>query len=85
MKINSSPSHCTLVFNFTVADKDFTVSLYQDLKTNEKVVNVLNPDGSNVEDVAFLELITKYAIDKYSITYDPGDDANDQPNLDPAI
>ena len=85
MKINSSPSHCTLVFNFTVSDKDFTVSLYQDLKTNEKSVSVLNPDGTNVEDVNICQLITKYAIDKYSITYDPGEDVEDQPNLDPAI
>jgi hypothetical protein len=85
MKINSSPSHCTLVFNFTVSGKDFTVSLYQDLKTNDKSVSVLNPDGTIVEDADICQLITKYAIDRYSITYDPGDDTEDQPNLDPAI
>jgi hypothetical protein len=85
MKINSSPSHCTLVFNFTVSGKDFTVSLYQDLKTNDKSVSVLNPDGTIVEDADICQLITKYAIDRYSITYDPGDDTEDQPNLDPPI
>ena len=72
MEIKSSPLHCTLVFDFSVNDKNFNVSLYQDLTTNERSVTVLNPDGTDVEDAALCDLIAKYAIDKYSITYDPG-------------
>lgn len=82
MEINSSPQHCTLVFDFIVGSRNFTVSLYQDLVTNDKVVNVLNPDGSSVDDTNLCDLIAKYAIDKYSITYDPG---TEDTNLDPAI
>jgi hypothetical protein len=82
MEIKSNPLHCTLVFDFSVNDKNYTVSLYQDLTTNDKVVNVLNTDGSIVDDANLCELIVKYAIDKYSITYDPGTDDN---NLDPVI
>lgn len=85
MEIKSSPLHCTLVFDFFVADKNFTVSLYQDLTTDDKTVSVLNPDGSKVEDPNLCDLIAKYAIDKYSITYDPGEDIKEEPNLDPAI
>lgn len=72
MEIKSSPLHCTLVFDFSVNDKNYTVSLYQDLTTNDRVVSVLNTDGSTVEDSNLCDLIVKYAIDKYSITYDPG-------------
>ena len=72
MEIKSSPQHCTLVFDFMIGDKNFTVSLYQDLSTNDRTVSVLNPDGSSVDDADLCDLIIKYAIDKYSITYDPG-------------
>lgn len=77
MEIKSDPKHCTLVFDFVVNDKNFNVSLYQDLATNDKKVNVLNPDGSKVEDQDLCNLIAKYAIDKYSITYDPGTEDTD--------
>ena len=77
MEIKSSPLHCTLVFDFSVNDKNYTVSLYQDLTTNDKIVNVLNTDGSNVNDTNLCDLIAKYSIDKYSITYDPGTDDTD--------
>jgi hypothetical protein len=82
MEIKSSPQHCTIVFDFKIGDNDFIVSLYQDLTTNDKVVNVLNTDGSSVDDANLCDLIVKYAIDKYSITYDPGTDDN---SLDPVI
>lgn len=82
MEIKSNPLHCTLVFDFSANDKNYTVSLYQDLTTNDKVVNVLNTDGSIVDDANLCDLIVKYAIDKYSITYDPGTDDN---NSDPVI
>jgi len=77
MEIKSSPLNCTLVFDFSVNDKSFNVSLYQDLITNDKSVIVLNPDGTDVDDVALCDLIAKYAIDKYSITYDPGTEDNE--------
>jgi hypothetical protein len=82
MKIESSPQHCTIVFDFVIGDKNFTVSLYQDLITDDKVVNIFNPDGTSVDDTNLCDLIAKYAIDKYTITYDPG---TDDDNLDPII
>ena len=82
MEIKSSPKHCTLVFDFVVGDRNFDVSLYQDLTNGDKVVNVLNPDGTSVDDANLCELFVRYAIDKYSITYDPGTEDTD---LDPVI
>lgn len=81
MEIKSSPLNCTLVFDFSVNDKSFNVSLYQDLITNNKSVTVLNTDGSNVDDANLCDLITKYAIDKYSITYDPGTGEDDDQSI----
>lgn len=74
MGIISSPLHCTLVFDFLINKKNFKVSLYQDLVTDDKIVTVLNSDDTKVEDEKICRLITKYAIEKYSITYDPGEE-----------
>ena len=85
MNIISNPLHCTLVFDFSVNEKNFTVSFYQDLITNDKTVTVSNPDGTDVEDQDLCDLIGRYAIEKYSITYDPGDEENEEVHLDPPI
>jgi hypothetical protein len=84
MNITSSPLHCTLVFDFAVNGKNFKVSLYQDLTTDDKSITVLNPDETPVADEKICDLIAKYAIEKYSITYDPGDDYQET-RLDPII
>lgn len=73
MNIISSPLHCTLVFDFSINGRNFKVSLYQDLTTDDKSVTISNPDETPVEDQKICDLIAKYAIEKYSITYDPGD------------
>lgn len=73
MNIISSPLHCTLVFDFSINGRNFKVSLYQDLTTDDKSVTISNPDETRVEDQKICDLIAKYAIEKYSITYDPGD------------
>jgi hypothetical protein len=85
MNIISNPLHCTLVFDFSVNEKNFTVSFYQDLITNDKTVTVSNPDGTDVEDRDLCDLIGRYAIEKYSITYDPGDEETEEVHLDPPI
>jgi hypothetical protein len=85
MSVKSNPLHCTLVFDFLVNGRNFKVSFYQDLTTDEKIVTVLNPDGTDVEDQRLCDVIAKYTIEKYSITYDPGDDSQDEVRLDPAI
>jgi hypothetical protein len=85
MNVTSSPLHCTLVFDFSVNEKSFTVSLYQDLTTDDKIVKVLNTDGTQVEDTKICDYIAKYAIEKYSITYDPGNDPQENVKIDPAI
>ncbi len=85
MNIISNPLHCTLVFDFSVAGRNFMVSFYQDLMTNDKKVTVSNPDGTEVEDQNLCGLIGKYAIEKYSITYDPGNEDSDEIHLDPPI
>jgi hypothetical protein len=61
------------------------VSFYQDLTTDDKTVTVSNPDGTQVEDQKLCDVIAKYTIEKYSITYDPGEDTQDDVKLDPAI
>lgn len=73
MNIISSPLHCTLVFDFSINGKNFKVSLHQNLTTNDKLVTISNPDETPVYDRKICDLISKYAIEKYSITYDPGD------------
>lgn len=85
MNVTSSPLHCTLVFDFSVNERNFMVSLYQDLTTDEKIVKVLNPDGTTVEDEKICDYIVKYAIEKYSITYDPGNDTQEDIKSDSVI
>jgi hypothetical protein len=85
MSVKSSPLHCTLVFDFIVNERNFMVSFYQDLTTDDKTVTVLNPDGSTVDDQKLCDVIAKYTIEKYSITYDPGDNPEEDVKLDPPI
>jgi hypothetical protein len=72
MNIESKPLHCTLVFEIDVEDKKFNVNFYQDIETNDKVINVLNPDGTSLEDASLFDEIVKYITEKYDISYDPG-------------
>jgi hypothetical protein len=85
MSVKSNPLHCTLVFDFLVNGRNFMVSFYQDLTTDDKMVTVSNPDGTPVEDQKLCDVIAKYTIEKYSITYDPGEDTQDDVKLDSAI
>lgn len=89
MSVKSSPLHCTLVFDFIVNERNFTVSFYQDLTTDDaftvKTVTVLNPDGTTVDDQKLCDVISKYTIEKYSITYDPGDNSEEDVKFDPPI
>lgn len=74
MNIESKPLHCTLVFEVSVGDKKFNAIFYQDIEMNDKVVNVLNLDGTPLEDSALSDSITKHVSERYDITYDPGSD-----------
>jgi hypothetical protein len=72
MNIESKPLHCTLVFEVDAEDKKFNVTFYQDIETNDKVINVLNPDGTSLDDSNLFDVIVKYITEKYDISYDPG-------------
>jgi hypothetical protein len=76
MNIESKPLHCTLVFEISVEDKKFNVNFYQDIETNNKVINVLNTDGTPLEDLSLFDEIVKYIKEKYDISYDPGTSEN---------
>ena len=84
MNIESKPLHCTLVFEVKIEDKSFNVVFYQDIETNDKVINVVNSDSTTLEDSILVDEISKYIKEKYDITYDPGP-AETLPDPQPTI
>jgi hypothetical protein len=77
MNIDINPINFTFTLEFLLDDKKFNAILYQDLASNEKVVTLLNQDGTHIENSELSDKIAAYIIERYSIDYGSSDDSLD--------
>ncbi len=77
MRIIAKPKLCILYFDFQIGDSVFDVEVRQNIGHETNIeVKVLDSSGNPVSDERLINVITDYSIQKYSISYEEGNESN---------